>query len=88
MKKRVSNIYDRFLNRIQKDRAGDVHIIVGIELILVAIAFIYKFFASGLSEILKIENNTLFLTITISLCFLLLIGFIVTLRGIVIKTKK
>lgn len=88
MKNKIATMYDKFLNRIHKERKGDAHVIVGVEIIFIYIALHYKFINSNLYEILKIENHDLLLAINIGLHLVLLIGLITTLCGILIKQKN
>lgn len=83
------SIYERFLNRISKDKPEDPPIIVGGELILVSIALLWKFyFDSSWSYILKYERYFLFLIINIGLFIILLTGLILLIYGFVIKFKN
>lgn len=83
------SMYDKFLNRIHKDKPGDPQIIVGSEMILLSVTLLYKFphYAFNWSTLF---NIFLHLSINIALIAMLIGGLIVLTQGIVIKlrTKK
>lgn len=88
MSAKKESMYDKFLNRIHKDKVGDPQIIIGGEIVLVAIVLFWKFFDSPLSEILKIENNILYLVAIIGLSVVMLSGIVVLIYGIIAKCKN
>lgn len=82
------SMYNNFLIWIHKDKPGDPQIIVGSEMILLSIIFLYKFFDSPISYILKLEKYWLFLSVNIGLITITIIGLIILVLGIVIKIRK
>lgn len=81
------SMYERFLDRIHKDKAGDAQVIIGGELFVLAIALLWSFFDSSRSVVYKIENYSLYLCIVIALSLILLVGVSVLIYGIVKKYK-
>ena len=86
--KKKRNTYERFLIRVNENKAWDLPIIAGAELLVLSIALTWKFLNSSWSDILKTENHPLFLFVIIGLFVVSVTALILILYGVVIKSNS
>ena len=80
-------MYERFLKWIHKENKGDAQVIIGAEIIAVALVIFYKFFDSSISEILKYEKEVIYALIVLGIGVFLLAGVMVLIYGVIIKMR-
>jgi hypothetical protein len=81
-------MYKKFINWLHTEHAGDAQVIWGIEMILLFIALLWKFYDSTWSDIFKVENHCLFICINIGFIVLLITGLALLIYGCFIKFKN
>lgn len=84
----VKSKFEKFVNWINTEKAGDVPVIVGGELFVLSIVLLWKFFVSSWSIILRNENYVLFLCIVIGLIVISITNLILLIYGLIIKFKR
>ena len=84
----VESKFEKFVNWINTEKAGDVPVIVGGEIFVLSIVLLWKFFDSSWSIILRNENYVLFLCIVIGLIVISITNLILIIYGLVIKLKR